>query len=93
MRVDRCDFSGYKVYPSRGKVYVRGDSKVRIRAQRRKRGGGARRQAWRGMEGHGMAQDGVVLGEDKEGEGSREGVERDVGELFEELSRRRSAPA
>lgn len=30
MRVDKCDFSGYKVYPSRGKVYVRGDSKVRI---------------------------------------------------------------
>jgi hypothetical protein len=29
MRVDRCDFSGFKVYPSRGKVYVRGDSKVR----------------------------------------------------------------
>ncbi|OCF43836.1 hypothetical protein I317_02278 [Kwoniella heveanensis CBS 569] len=28
MRVDRCDFSGYKVYPSRGKVYVRGDSKT-----------------------------------------------------------------
>lgn len=30
MRVDRCDWSGFKVYPSRGKVYVRGDSKVRI---------------------------------------------------------------
>ncbi|ORY34771.1 putative 60S ribosomal protein L24 [Naematelia encephala] len=28
MRVDRCDFSGYKVYPSRGKTYVRGDSKT-----------------------------------------------------------------
>ncbi|WVW86962.1 hypothetical protein I302_109018 [Kwoniella bestiolae CBS 10118] len=28
MRVDRCDFSGYKVYPSRGRVYVRGDSKT-----------------------------------------------------------------
>jgi large subunit ribosomal protein L24e len=28
MRVDRCDFSGFKVYPSRGKVYVRGDSKT-----------------------------------------------------------------
>ncbi|OXG14480.1 large subunit ribosomal protein L24e [Cryptococcus neoformans Tu401-1] len=28
MRVDRCDFTGYKVYPSRGKVYVRGDSKT-----------------------------------------------------------------
>ena len=31
MRVDRCDFSGFKVYPSRGKTYVRGDSKVRCR--------------------------------------------------------------
>ncbi|WVR08083.1 hypothetical protein IAU60_005129 [Kwoniella sp. DSM 27419] len=28
MRVDKCDFSGFKVYPSRGKVYVRGDSKT-----------------------------------------------------------------
>ena len=28
MRVDRCDFSGFKVYPGRGKTYVRGDSKV-----------------------------------------------------------------
>lgn len=28
MRVERCDFSGHKVYPSLGKVYVRGDSKV-----------------------------------------------------------------
>ena len=28
MRVDRCDFSGFKVYPSKGKTYVRGDSKV-----------------------------------------------------------------
>ncbi|RXK35450.1 hypothetical protein M231_07305 [Tremella mesenterica] len=28
MRVDRCDFSGFKVYPSNGKTYVRGDSKV-----------------------------------------------------------------
>ena len=28
MRVERCDFSGAKVYPSRGKIYVRGDSKV-----------------------------------------------------------------
>ncbi|ORX37755.1 ribosomal protein L24e-domain-containing protein [Kockovaella imperatae] len=27
MRVDRCDFSGFKVYPSKGKIYVRGDSK------------------------------------------------------------------
>ncbi|KAI9638967.1 putative 60S ribosomal protein L24 [Dioszegia hungarica] len=27
MRVDRCDFSGYRVYPSKGRVYVRGDSK------------------------------------------------------------------
>jgi hypothetical protein len=29
MRVDRCDFSGYRVYPGKGRVYVRGDSKVR----------------------------------------------------------------
>lgn len=28
MRVERCDFSGYKIYPSKGKTYVRGDSKV-----------------------------------------------------------------
>lgn len=28
MRVERCDFSGYRIYPSKGKTYVRGDSKV-----------------------------------------------------------------
>ncbi|RSH86550.1 60S ribosomal protein L24 [Apiotrichum porosum] len=28
MRVDRCDFSGFKVYPGRGRTYVRGDSKT-----------------------------------------------------------------
>ncbi|KAL1406455.1 60S ribosomal protein L24 [Vanrija albida] len=28
MRIERCDFSGAKVYPSRGKTYVRGDSKT-----------------------------------------------------------------
>lgn len=39
MRVDRCDWSGYKVYPSRGKVYVRGDSKVRIDRARDQSGG------------------------------------------------------
>lgn len=29
MKVEICSFSGYKIYPSRGKLYVRGDSKVR----------------------------------------------------------------
>lgn len=42
MRVDRCDFSGYKVYPSRGKVYVRGDSKVRAFAAREAKASGGR---------------------------------------------------
>jgi len=28
MRVERCDFSGYRIYPSKGKTYVRGDSKT-----------------------------------------------------------------
>lgn len=28
MRVDRCDFSGFRVYPAKGRTYVRGDSKV-----------------------------------------------------------------
>lgn len=28
MRVERCDFSGYRIYPSKGRTYVRGDSKV-----------------------------------------------------------------
>jgi hypothetical protein len=29
MKVELCNFSGYKIYPSKGKLYVRGDSKVR----------------------------------------------------------------
>lgn len=52
MRVDRCDFSGYKVYPSRGKVYVRGDSKVReigTWAQPRQRSGAASGRTQRRM--------------------------------------------
>jgi len=28
MKVELCNFSGYKIYPSKGKLYVRGDSKV-----------------------------------------------------------------
>lgn len=28
MRVERCDFSGYKVYPSKGRTFVRIDSKT-----------------------------------------------------------------
>jgi hypothetical protein len=30
MKVELCNFSGYKIYPSKGKLYVRGDSKVRM---------------------------------------------------------------
>ena len=29
MKVELCNFSGQKIYPSKGKLYVRGDSKVR----------------------------------------------------------------
>ncbi|CDZ96242.1 60s ribosomal protein l24 [Phaffia rhodozyma] len=28
MKVEICSFSGYKIYPSRGRLYVRSDSKV-----------------------------------------------------------------
>ncbi|KAL7412471.1 60S ribosomal protein L24, partial [Mrakia frigida] len=28
MKVEICSFSGFKIYPSRGRLYVRGDSKV-----------------------------------------------------------------
>lgn len=28
MKVELCNFSGQKIYPSKGKLYVRGDSKV-----------------------------------------------------------------
>lgn len=28
MKVELCNFSGQKIYPSKGKIYVRGDSKV-----------------------------------------------------------------
>jgi hypothetical protein len=35
MRVEKCDFSGYKIYPGRGKTYVRGDSKVNTKANAR----------------------------------------------------------
>jgi large subunit ribosomal protein L24e len=28
MKVELCNFSGMKIYPSKGKTYVRGDSKV-----------------------------------------------------------------
>ncbi|KAJ9107496.1 hypothetical protein QFC21_000951 [Naganishia friedmannii] len=30
MKVELCNFSGQKIYPSKGKLYVRGDSKVRL---------------------------------------------------------------
>ena len=32
MRVERCDFSGFRVYPAKGRTYVRGDSKVCLRS-------------------------------------------------------------
>jgi len=28
MKIELCNFSGQKIYPSKGKIYVRGDSKV-----------------------------------------------------------------
>ncbi|GAA6021869.1 hypothetical protein JCM11491_001552 [Sporobolomyces phaffii] len=28
MKVEYCNFSGYKIYPGRGKLYVRSDSKI-----------------------------------------------------------------
>ncbi|KAJ9124427.1 hypothetical protein QFC24_003215 [Naganishia onofrii] len=31
MKVELCNFSGQKIYPSKGKLYVRGDSKVSAR--------------------------------------------------------------
>jgi ribosomal protein L24E len=30
MKVELCNFSGHKIYPSKGKLYVRGDSKVSL---------------------------------------------------------------
>lgn len=48
MKVDICAFSGYKIYPSRGKLYVRGDSKVRPPSGR---SSGAGREGWRAALG------------------------------------------
>ncbi|KAJ2516082.1 60S ribosomal protein L24 [Coemansia sp. RSA 1939] len=28
MKLENCSFSGYKIYPSRGRVFIRGDSKT-----------------------------------------------------------------
>jgi hypothetical protein len=31
MKTEICSFSGFKIYPGKGKLYVRGDSKVFLR--------------------------------------------------------------
>ena len=86
MRVERCDFSGYRIYPSKGKTYVRGDSKVGLMFMS---GSGVGWSGWAGKRNK-RCQDGYKDGKEDGPGYAGEGMKWMFGRMENQRSRRLS---